>query len=253
MAMTAKRSYDWRPTYIQAKDANPFALTLPMVEIFQTVEGEGTRAGFPTVFVRVFHCNLRCTWCDTPYSYAPAKPEFEATIADIAQSAAAYGWENVCLTGGEPLIHRHKSQFLIEALAAVEHIRDIHIETNGAIDVRPFAELRAKEAQLREKVRFIVDYKLPASGEMDKMVDHHLSALEPQDELKFVIANDDDFETAVDVLSRYRPRATALFSPVWETMPPDKLVEKILHAGLKRVKLNLQIHKVIWDPAARGV
>ncbi|GMA60133.1 radical SAM protein [Alicyclobacillus fastidiosus] len=224
-----------------------------MVEIFETVEGEGTRAGYPTVFVRVFHCNLRCTWCDTPYSYAPAKPEFEATIGEIAARASDFGWENVCLTGGEPLIHRHKSQLLIEALAAIDHIQDIHIETNGAIDVRPFAVLREKSELLQRKVRFIVDYKLPDSGEMDKMVHEHLNVLQGRDELKFVIANDDDFDIAVAVISQYDPKCTILFSPVWETMPPERLVEKILRSGLKRVKLNLQIHKVIWDPAARGV
>ncbi|WP_375330568.1 7-carboxy-7-deazaguanine synthase QueE [Alicyclobacillus fastidiosus] len=250
---TRNTAYDWLDQYERAKEANSSSLPLPMVEIFETVEGEGTRAGYPTVFVRLFHCNLRCTWCDTPYSYAPAQPEFEATIGEIVSRAADFGWENVCLTGGEPLIHRHKSQLLVEALAAVDHIQDIHIETNGAIDVRPFAALRDKSELLRRKVRFIVDYKLPASGEMDKMIHEHLTALQSRDELKFVIANDEDFDIAVDVISEYEPTCTILFSPVWETMPPERLVEKILQAGLKQVKLNLQIHKVIWDPAARGV
>nr|WP_245630200.1 radical SAM protein [Alicyclobacillus acidiphilus] len=224
-----------------------------MVEIFDTVEGEGTRAGFPTIFVRVFHCNLRCAWCDTPYSYAPAKPAFEASIADIVKEVQRYPWQNICLTGGEPLIHRHRSQLLIDALAALPQIRDIHIETNGAIDVRPFAMTRDASATQREKVRFIVDYKLPASGEQAKMVHEHLSVLSPQDELKFVIADDRDFDTAVDVIHRYPTAATVLFSPVWESMPPERLVSKILESGLKDVKLNMQIHKIIWDPDARGV
>src|SRR5579875_1278051 len=127
---TVRRNVDWHVQYEQARRGDWRSSRLPMVEIFETVEGEGTRAGFPTVFVRVFHCNLRCTWCDTPYSYAPHKPAFEATIDDIANQVAAFGWHNVCLTGGEPLIHRHKSQLLVDRLAAIDHVRDIHIETN---------------------------------------------------------------------------------------------------------------------------
>ncbi|WAH38707.1 7-carboxy-7-deazaguanine synthase QueE [Alicyclobacillus dauci] len=251
--MSRTATMDWIPLYKKARQEQPGDLTLPMVEIFETVEGEGTQAGFPTVFVRVFHCNLRCTWCDTPYSYAPYKPEFEATIQEIRNRVEQFGWQNVCLTGGEPLIHRHKSQLLIEEIARIDHVRDIHIETNGAIDVRPFAELRSEQQLLADKVRFIVDYKLPASGETDKMIHEHLNVLSPRDELKFVIATDEDFDLAVDVIGRYKPAATLLFSPVWETMPPNRLVEKMLKSGLKQVKLNLQIHKVIWDPNARGV
>ncbi|MFD1677851.1 7-carboxy-7-deazaguanine synthase QueE [Alicyclobacillus fodiniaquatilis] len=247
------RQHRWLNQFEQTKAMDLNDIQLPMVEIFETVEGEGTKAGYPTVFVRLFHCNLRCTWCDTPYSYAPYKPEFEASIAEIVARVAAYGWSNICLTGGEPLIHQHKSMRLIEALADVDHVRDIHIETNGAIDLRPFAQIRHESAILREKMRFIVDYKLPASGEMDKMVHEHFAVLTPSDEVKFVIADDDDFVVAQTVLERHPSDATVLFSPVWETMPPHRLVEKILAAKLPNVKLNLQIHKVIWDPNTRGV
>lgn len=251
--MTSVRTHDWLAAYQRDVQTDWKKTTLPMVEIFETVEGEGTKAGFPTVFVRVFHCNLRCTWCDTPYSYAPAKPEFEASVEEIVRRVADYGWENICLTGGEPLIHRQKSQLLIDGLASLPHIRDIHIETNGAIDVRPFARLRDASDLLQSKVRFIVDYKLPGSGEMDKMVEAHIPVLSHRDELKFVIANDEDFQAALDVLNRHDIQATVLFSPVWETMPPHALVERILKHRLQRVKLNMQIHKVIWDPQMRGV
>lgn len=244
----------WQGQYEQALQSDWRSTTrLPMVEIFETVEGEGTRAGFPTVFVRVFHCNLRCTWCDTPYSYAPAQPEFEASVSEIVDKVSSYPWHNVCLTGGEPLIHRHKSQLLIDALAELSNVHDIHIETNGAIDVRPFIHLRATTPDREQKVRFIVDYKLPGSGEYAKMNHDHLSALSPRDELKFVIADDHDFATAVDVLNRYPIQATILFSPVWASMPPERLVSKILAEGLDNVKLNMQIHKVIWHPDTRGV
>lgn len=226
---------------------------LPMVEIFQTVEGEGTKAGFPTTFVRVYNCNLRCSWCDTTYSYAPNKPEFYATIGDIAQQVETFGNRYVCLTGGEPLMHGEKSLALVEELSRVTCVQDVHIETNGAIYLGPFAEWRRKHPDLGQKVRFVMDWKLPASGETDKMIAQNLSILERQDELKFVIGDDEDFRVACEVLERHQPEAQALFSPVWETMPPARLVEKVLAAGLKDVKINMQLHKIIWHPDTRGV
>lgn len=221
---------------------------LPMVEIFETVEGEGTRAGFPTVFVRLYGCNLRCTWCDTTYSYAPHKPEFYMTIDEIVNQVQTYSSKHICLTGGEPLMYGEKSIALIEALTSVEGLKDLHIETNGAIDLHPFVN------QIESPfVRYIMDYKLPDSGEQDKMVEANLELLRPQDELKFVIGSVQDFNAAKHLLERYRIQALPLFSPVWETMPPRKLVELMLEHGLANVKLNMQMHKVIWDPAARGV
>ncbi|ALS21045.1 7-carboxy-7-deazaguanine synthase QueE [Paenibacillus sp. YK5] len=223
-------------------------IKLPMVEIFETVEGEGSRAGFPTVFIRLFGCNLRCTWCDTKYSYPPAEAEFVMTIGDIVAEASRYSSKHVCLTGGEPLLYGDRSTALIEALAATGRYTDLHIETNGAIDLTPYLE-RIKSPI----VRYIMDYKLPDSGEEDKMITANLSKLRPQDELKFVIGSDRDFLAAKTVLETFPTAALPLFSPVWETMPPDKLVRLMLEHGLSQVKLNMQMHKIIWDPAMRGV
>lgn len=221
---------------------------LPLVELFETVEGEGTRAGVPTVFVRVFGCPLRCTWCDTPYSYPPDKPQRVLTVAEIREAVGRFPWRHVCVTGGEPLMYAEKSAMLLAALADLPHVVDVHVETSGAVPLSPFLA-----AVPSEKVRYIVDYKLPASGEEAAMVVDNLRRLRPQDELKFVIADEDDFRRAVEVLNTHRPRGQVLFSPVWDTMPPRRLVELILAHGLAEVKLNLQLHKVIWDPQARGV
>jgi 7-carboxy-7-deazaguanine synthase len=226
---------------------------LPMVEIFETVEGEGMMAGFPTVFVRVFHCNLRCTWCDTLYSYAPAKPEFEATIEEIIEKINEFPSKNICFTGGEPLIHREKSAALLVEMANLSRIHDIHIETNGAIDLSPFALLRNKEQNVKEKARFVMDYKLPDSNEMDKMLHGNFNVLEEQDEIKFVIGSDEDFNIARDLIQNEIQKGQVLFSPVWETMKPSKLVEKVLQEPLPDVKVSMQLHKVIWDPNKRGV
>ncbi|MBP1965245.1 7-carboxy-7-deazaguanine synthase QueE [Paenibacillus aceris] len=223
-------------------------IRIPMVEIFETVEGEGTRAGFPTVFVRLFGCNLRCTWCDTKYSYPPAEAENVMTIADIISKVTTFRSRHICLTGGEPLLYGEKSLALIEALAELEQVDDLHIETNGAIDLAMFVERVASP-----KVRYIMDFKLPDSGEMEQMIVNNFALLREQDELKFVIGSDHDFRTAVDVLEKYPTKALPMFSPVWETMPPHKLVQLMLEAGLSKVKLNMQLHKIIWDPAMRGV
>ncbi|SFS78176.1 7-carboxy-7-deazaguanine synthase QueE [Marininema halotolerans] len=225
---------------------------LPMVEVFETVEGEGSGAGFPTIFVRVFHCNLRCTWCDTPYSYAPAKPEYEATVKEIAAFAHRFASRRICFTGGEPLMHREKSAALLKALALPQKIDDVHIETNGAIDLIPFHDLRQQEPW-GEKVRFVMDYKLPASGEADKMIHRNFNCLKERDEVKFVIGNQTDFLKAVDVIKSYHKQGQVLFSPVFEKLSPRKLVEWVLAHSLSNVRVSLQLHKFIWDPAERGV
>ncbi|WP_308634626.1 7-carboxy-7-deazaguanine synthase QueE [Paenibacillus silvisoli] len=225
------------------------SVRLPMVEIFETVEGEGTRAGFPTVFVRLFGCNLRCVWCDTKYSYPPAEAEFTMSIEDIvAEVERDYKAEHICMTGGEPLLYGKRSAALLQALCDIERIKDVHVETNGAIDLEPFLNSVSSS-----KARYIMDYKLPDSGENEAMLHHNFALLREQDEVKFVIASDRDFDFAVETLQSYPTKALALFSPVWESMPPAKLVEKMLASGLTGVKLNLQLHKIIWDPAQRGV
>ncbi len=182
-------------------------IKLPMVEIFETVEGEGTRAGFPTVFVRLFGCNLRCTWCDTKYSYPPAEAEFVMSVDEIVSKATCFGAKHLCLTGGEPLLYGDKSAALIEALAGTGRYEDIHIETNGAIELEPFIRRITSP-----NVRYIMDYKLPDSGEEDKMATANFALLRKQDELKFVIGSDRDFEAAKAVLERYPTAALPLFS-----------------------------------------
>ncbi|MWC29331.1 7-carboxy-7-deazaguanine synthase QueE [Paenibacillus sp. MMS18-CY102] len=229
-------------------ERDPLDIRLPMVEIFETVEGEGTRAGFPTVFVRLFGCNLRCVWCDTTYSYPPAKSAFTLSIQEIVEKVKAYKSKHICFTGGEPLLYGDRSALLLKALAEIEGIVDVHVETNGAIGLSPFLE-----AVPHNNVRYVMDYKLPDSGENDKMEVANFELLRPQDEIKFVIASDRDFDAAVKTLSDYPTQALPMFSPVWESMPPAKLVDRMLEAGLSGVKLNMQLHKIIWDPAKRGV
>jgi 7-carboxy-7-deazaguanine synthase len=223
-------------------------IKIPMVEIFETVEGEGTRAGFPTIFVRLFGCNLRCSWCDTKYSYPPEQAGNVMSISEIVTEVRKYSSNYICLTGGEPLLYGDHSLALIHALLEIDTLQDLHIETNGAIELGYFMERIDSP-----KVRYIMDFKLPGSGEMEQMLYSNFEILRAVDELKFVIANETDFQTAVQVLETHLTAALPLFSPVWETMPPAKLVELMLKHKLSHVKLNLQLHKIIWDPAKRGV
>lgn len=233
----------------------PDTWELPFVEVFETVEGEGLMAGYPTTFVRVFHCNLRCTWCDTPYSYAPAQPEFTASIQEIVARVREYGHGVICLTGGEPLIHGEKSQALLYHLARQPYIRDVHVETNGAIDLAPFVHLRQEMGEAGTPIRFIMDHKLPASGETARMHLPNMALLTERDEVKFVVASEEDFRYALTVLADYPTAAVVSFSPVWESMPPARLVELLLahRPNEGRARLNLQLHKIIWDPQQRGV
>ncbi len=225
------------------------SIRLPMVEIFETVEGEGTQAGFPTIFVRLYGCNLRCVWCDTKYSYPPIEAEHTMTIDEIVDQVNRYKSTRICLTGGEPLLYGEHSLALIEALVAgVDRLVDLHVETNGAIDLALFLSRIHSP-----KVRYVMDYKLKGSDEGGRMVLTNLARLRSCDELKFVIASDADFMEAKQVLERYPTQALALFSPVWETMKPMQLVELLLKHELSHVKLSLQLHKIIWDPATRGV
>jgi 7-carboxy-7-deazaguanine synthase len=237
----------------QDSSREDMAATLPMVEVFETVEGEGTMAGYPTTFVRVFHCNLRCIWCDTKYSYAPARPAYYASVQEIADQVLEFQNSHVCLTGGEPLLHGQKSQALVRQLANLPVVRDLHVETNGAVDLRPFDRLRESEANCKGKLRFIMDYKLPGSGEEAAMKRTNFEVLREHDEIKFVIADSRDFERAKEVIEEYVQRGQVLLSPVFSSVSPKQLVEWTLASKMKSVRINLQLHKFIWDPEMRGV
>ncbi|MCL6588961.1 MAG: radical SAM protein [Firmicutes bacterium] len=223
-----------------------YNMPLPIVEIFQSIEGEGTKAGFLTTFIRLFGCNLKCSWCDTKYSYGPYQPNLTLTVAEIINRVTQYQNPNICLTGGEPLLHGEKSVSLIKSLSRLDFIKDIHIETNGSIDLGPLAQLRGQDQLMNRKVRFIMDYKLPSSGETMKMLVCNFHRLLDQDEIKFVIACDQDFYAAIDALTSWHLKGQPLFSPVWESMPLERLANMLIESGIKNAKLNIQLQKLIW-------
>jgi 7-carboxy-7-deazaguanine synthase len=209
-----------------------------ITEIFYSIQGESTFAGLPCVFVRVTGCPLRCTWCDTAYAFYDGQ---EMTLDQIVEHVEAYACRLVEITGGEPL-HHPEAFGLIARLLDAGHT--VLVETSGAIDISP----------LDPRAVVIMDLKCPGSGMADRNLWSNLERLKPTDQIKFVVKDLDDYRWARDVLARTRihERQAVLLSPVFGDLDPKALAAWILEDRLP-VKLQLQLHKLIWDPAARGV
>ena len=223
-----------------------------ITEIFKSIQGEGTRAGLPCIFVRLTGCNLRCTWCDTAYAfYGGAKMTLDEVVARVCELAgtAATRIPLVEITGGEPLLQRETPELASRLLA--ERFT-VMIETSGERFV----------GVLPTEVVKVVDVKCPDSGESDTFDMANLDAIGKNDELKFVLSTRRDFEFARDFTRHHCLAdrvAQVLFSPVfpdpegkWKGLNARQLAEWILAEELP-VRLGLQLHKFIWDPATKGV
>jgi len=212
---------------------------LTVNEIFYSIQGESTRAGRPCVFVRLTACDLRCSWCDTPYAFHEGR---KMSIEDVVAAVDRYGCELVEITGGEPLLQEDVYELMNRLLAADGTVM---LETGGH---RPIT--RVPRAVVK-----IVDIKCPGSGESDKNDWTNLDRLAPHDEVKFVIADRADYEFAREAVARHQlvsRTAAVLFSPVHGVLAPKALSEWILEDRLP-VRLQLQLHKFIWTPDTRGV
>jgi len=212
---------------------------LTVFEIYESIQGESTHAGRPCVFVRLAACDLRCAWCDTPYAFTGGTKK---SVDDVVRDVGAFGARMVEITGGEPMLQRDVTM-LMQKLLDAGH--EVLLETGGHIPLD----------DVPEAVVAIVDVKCPGSGESAKMHWPNLERLSPHDEVKFVIADRVDFEYACEVVKRYDLTARAaavLFSPVHGALEPAELARWILAARIP-VRLQLQQHKYIWDPATRGV
>ncbi len=208
-----------------------------VTEIFFSIQGEGTRAGLPCVFVRFTGCDLRCVYCDTAYAFHGGR---EMTQDQILEALARHPCKLVLLTGGEPLLQRELPEL---ARRLLDRGYEVTVETHGQ---RPLAALPAGVVR-------IVDVTTPDSGEVATDLGY-LDRLTPADEVKFVVASEADFAWSREVIRRHalEGRAHLLFSPVWGKVEPRRLAEWILASGLV-ARLSLQIHKVIWGADARGV
>ena len=214
-------------------------MALVVNEIFYSIQGESSYSGCPCVFVRLTGCNLRCTYCDTKYAYADGQP---LEIPEILVRVKAHRCPLVEVTGGEPLI-QEETPALISRL--LQEGFTVLMETNGSIEI----------SRVDPRCVRVVDIKCPSSGQMDCNDWENLDRLSNRDELKFVIGHRDDYQYARQVLGTMRHPIGAgrvNFSPVFGVLDSRILAEWILADHLE-VRLNLQLHKIIWDPEQRGV
>jgi 7-carboxy-7-deazaguanine synthase len=238
--------------------------TFLLSEAYASVQGESSLVGTPTVFVRLYACNLRCAWCDSMYAVEGGESrdvpvrELVSEVVRLASGTSAgrrRGITHVCWTGGEPLLQaRSVARAIRELPSPFVHT----IETDGEVDLAPFdADVAAERAAGR--VRYIMDVKCPGSGMRPRRAFENVRLLRPEDELKFVILDRTDYEFARDVVTtRELPVRTILFSPVTpahkvhEGLAPATLAAWILEDRLD-VRLQPQVHKVIWPGKERGI
>jgi 7-carboxy-7-deazaguanine synthase len=215
-----------------------------VTEVFHSVQGESTWAGLPCTFIRLTGCPLRCTWCDTEYAFHGGE---KLPIEDVLARVDAIGTDLVEVTGGEPLIQAGAFRLTEELL---DRGYTVLVETSGAVDVSP----------LDPRAHKIMDLKCPGSGEVERNLWSNLSHLTDRDEVKFVILDRADYEWARTIIREHgldrsvrdgRLRAL-LASPVWGEPDLRALAEWVLEDGLP-VRLQVQLHKLIWGPEARGV
>jgi len=212
---------------------------LTVNEIFHSIQGESTRAGDRCVFVRLTGCDLRCSWCDTPYAFHEGR---KMSVDEVLSAVEGYGCPLVEITGGEPLLQEEVYD-LMDRLLAAGHT--VMLETGGH---RPIDRVPARVVK-------IVDIKCPGSGESAENHWANLDRLAPHDEIKFVLADRGDYEFARDLVLRLdlTSRAAAiLLSPVHGTLDPKTLSEWVIADRLP-VRVQLQLHKLIWTPETRGV
>jgi len=206
-------------------------LALRITEIFYSLQGEASRVGLPTVFVRLTGCPLRCTWCDTTYSFTGGEA---ATIESVLAEVGKYPARQVCVTGGEPLSQKECLP-LLSALCDAGY--EVSLETSGALDV----------SGVDPRVSRIMDLKAPGSGEVERNLWRNLDCLNARDEIKVVIASRDDYEWARDIIrQRHLDRlCPILLSPAQGLLEARSLAEWILADGLN-VRFQLQLHKLLW-------
>ena len=216
----------------------PIDERIRIIEIYVSVQGESTWAGLPCVFVRLAGCNLRCTWCDSEFTFTGGEYR---SIDAIVEEVKAIGIDLVEVTGGEPLAQRQASD-LIQALMDSDHT--VLVETSGSINI----------ASVPEGAHIIMDIKPPGSGEVEANDWGNLERLRSGDEVKFVLASREDYEWSREVVMSHDilRRVPVLFSTVFGELDPA-LVSDWICADKLPVRLQLQMHKYIWPPDARGV
>lgn len=211
-----------------------------VTEIFYSIQGESSFAGLPCAFVRLTWCNLRCSWCDSEYTFTGGQ---EMTVDEVLEQVRGYGCQLVEVTGGEPLVQKRECCALVARLCDEGYT--VLVETGGGLDA----------SVLDERAIKVLDVKCPGSGEAARNHWANLEQLNPRDEIKFVIKDYADFDFALKVIKQYQldeREPFVLFSPVWGAVEFKDLAEWILQAGV-RGRMQLQLHKFVWGADTRGV
>ncbi len=207
-------------------------------EIYRSIQGESSYAGLPCVFVRLTYCNLRCSYCDTEYAFYEGE---DFTVEEVLREVQSFDCHLVEITGGEPLLQEEVFPLMDEL---VGRGYTVLLETGGSLDV----------GRVNPKVIKILDLKCPGSGESQRNLYSNLAKLQSWDEVKFVIGDRADYLWARQALQEHQltDRCSVLFSTVFGKLPPRQLADWLLADNLK-VRLQLQMHKYIWEPEVRGV
>ena len=210
-------------------------MALKIFEIFHSLQGETSRIGLPTVFVRLTGCPMRCTYCDTAYAFSGGG---NMEITDIMQKVAEFGTQYVTVTGGEPLAQK-ECYILLKTLCDAGY--SVSLETGGAMDIAP----------VDARVSVILDIKTPASNEEKNMLWSNLAHIKPSDEIKFVLCNRADYDWAKAKLSELKlpEKCPVLFSPSFHDLKADELASWVL-ADKLQVRMQIQFHKVLWGEKA---
>ena len=218
----------------------------PVCEKFVSINGEGRRAGQLAVFIRFRGCNLSCSYCDTKWANEPDAPVEMLTAGEICEYILSTGVTNVTLTGGEPLLRLGIDELMARLKSQGA---SVEIESNGAVALDGFCE-----NQVRPDC-FTMDYKLPSSGMENQMVLSNFALLSADDCVKFVAGSVDDLERALEIIEKYDliNRCHVYLSPVFGKIEPRDMVEFMTGNGMNGVNLQIQLHKVIWEPDRRGV
>lgn len=220
--------------------------TYKVVEKFININGEGTKAGQLAVFIRFAGCNLNCSYCDTAWANKENVPVTEMTEFEIYDYIKNTGVKNVTLTGGEPLL-RDDVDKLLKLLSSDKSIK-VEIETNGSIDLYDYR-------QISDNISFTVDYKLPSSCMEHLMEMENFEELEERDTVKFVVSDNNDLLRAKEIIDEYKltGQCSVYLSPVFGKIDPQEIVDFMIRNHLNGVNLQLQLHKIIWDPDKKGV
>ncbi len=217
-----------------------------VVEIFTSINGEGRRAGQLALFIRFQKCNLHCSYCDTSWANIDSAAYTELTEDELYDEIKKSGIMNITLTGGEPLLQPEIGILLYKM--AADNTLSVEIETNGSISIEEFS-------RLKNPPLFTLDYKLPGSGMEAHMKVENFAYLKPEDTVKFVAGSLQDLERAREIITGFQltEKCAVYISPVFGSIAPAEIVEFMKQYRLNGVNLQLQLHKIIWDPQQRGV